>query len=74
LLAIGQLIDNARYIQAIGQLVLIDVAPAFDFDFGRRINSDAPRLLLDICRELGHEPKIVFPPVLSSCMVAICPI
>ncbi|MFZ6772136.1 D-erythronate dehydrogenase [Undibacterium sp. SXout7W] len=31
-----------------------------DFDLGMRINLDAPRLLLDICRELGHKPKVVF--------------
>jgi nucleoside-diphosphate-sugar epimerase len=31
-----------------------------DFDLGMRINLDASRLLLDISRELGHKPKIVF--------------
>lgn len=31
-----------------------------DFDLGMRINLDASRLLLDICRELGHQPKVVF--------------
>jgi nucleoside-diphosphate-sugar epimerase len=31
-----------------------------DFDLGMRINLDASRLLLDICRELGHKPKVVF--------------
>jgi nucleoside-diphosphate-sugar epimerase len=31
-----------------------------DFDLGMRINLDASRLLLDICRELGHTPKVVF--------------
>jgi nucleoside-diphosphate-sugar epimerase len=31
-----------------------------DFDLGMRINLDASRLLLDICRELGHAPKVVF--------------
>ncbi len=31
-----------------------------DFELGMRINLDAPRLLLDICRELGHKPKVVF--------------
>jgi nucleoside-diphosphate-sugar epimerase len=31
-----------------------------DFDLGMRINLDATRLLLDICRELGHRPKLVF--------------
>jgi nucleoside-diphosphate-sugar epimerase len=31
-----------------------------DFELGMRINLDAPRLLLDICRELGHQPKVVF--------------
>jgi nucleoside-diphosphate-sugar epimerase len=31
-----------------------------DFDLGMRVNLDAPRLLLEICRELGHAPKVVF--------------
>ena len=31
-----------------------------DFELGMRINLDASRLLLDICRELGHKPKVVF--------------
>jgi nucleoside-diphosphate-sugar epimerase len=31
-----------------------------DFDLGMRINLDSSRLLLDICRELGHQPKVVF--------------
>jgi nucleoside-diphosphate-sugar epimerase len=31
-----------------------------DFDLGMRINLDASRLLLDISRELGHKPKVVF--------------
>jgi nucleoside-diphosphate-sugar epimerase len=31
-----------------------------DFDLGMRINLDASRLLLDICRELGQRPKVVF--------------
>jgi nucleoside-diphosphate-sugar epimerase len=31
-----------------------------DFDLGMRINLDATRVLLDISRELGHKPKIVF--------------
>jgi len=31
-----------------------------DFDLGMRINIDAPRLLLEICRERGHKPKVVF--------------
>ena len=31
-----------------------------DFELGMRINLDAPRLLLDICRALGHKPKVVF--------------
>jgi nucleoside-diphosphate-sugar epimerase len=31
-----------------------------DFDLGMRINLDASRLLLDVCRELGHKPKVVF--------------
>ncbi|MBC8106190.1 MAG: SDR family oxidoreductase [Anaerolineae bacterium] len=31
-----------------------------DFDLGMRINVDASRHLLDICRGLGHRPKVVF--------------
>ena len=31
-----------------------------DFDLGMRINLDASRLLLEICRKLGHRPKVVF--------------
>ena len=31
-----------------------------DFDLGMRINLDASRLLLDVCRERGHAPKVVF--------------
>ncbi|SFU56940.1 D-erythronate dehydrogenase [Pseudoduganella namucuonensis] len=31
-----------------------------DFELGMRINLDASRLLLEICRELGHRPRVVF--------------
>jgi D-erythronate 2-dehydrogenase len=31
-----------------------------DFELGMRINLDASRLLLDICRERGHQPRVVF--------------
>ena len=31
-----------------------------DFDLGMRINVDASRRLLDICRGLGHRPRVVF--------------
>lgn len=31
-----------------------------DFDLGMRINLDASRLLLDVCRERRHHPKVVF--------------
>ncbi|MES2068767.1 MAG: D-erythronate dehydrogenase [Pseudomonadota bacterium] len=31
-----------------------------DFELGMRINLDASRLLLEVCRELGHIPKLVF--------------
>lgn len=31
-----------------------------DFDLGMRINLDAPRLLLEVCRARGHQPKVVF--------------
>jgi nucleoside-diphosphate-sugar epimerase len=31
-----------------------------DFDVGMRINIDASRALLEVCRRLGHCPKVVF--------------
>jgi nucleoside-diphosphate-sugar epimerase len=31
-----------------------------DFELGMRINLDASRLLLDICRQRGHKPRVVF--------------
>lgn len=31
-----------------------------DFDLGMRINLDAPRQLLEVCRAIGHKPKVVF--------------
>ena len=31
-----------------------------DFELGLRINVDATRLLLDICRRRGHRPRLVF--------------
>lgn len=31
-----------------------------DFDLGMRINLDASRLLLDVCRARGHKPRVVF--------------
>jgi len=31
-----------------------------DFDLGMRINLDASRLLLDVCRHRGHGPRVVF--------------
>ena len=31
-----------------------------DFELGMRINLDASRLLLDICRERAHQPRVVF--------------
>jgi nucleoside-diphosphate-sugar epimerase len=31
-----------------------------DFDLGMRINVDATRLLLDVCRATGHRPRVVF--------------
>lgn len=31
-----------------------------DFDLGLRINLDATRLLLDVCRAIGHRPRVVF--------------
>ena len=31
-----------------------------DFDLGMRINVDASRQLLDVCKRLGHRPKFVF--------------
>ena len=31
-----------------------------DFELGMRINLDASRLLLDLCRKRGHKPRVVF--------------
>ena len=31
-----------------------------DFDLGMRINLDASRLLLEVCRARGHRPRVVF--------------
>jgi nucleoside-diphosphate-sugar epimerase len=31
-----------------------------NFDLGMRINVDASRLLLDVCRTCGHRPRVVF--------------
>jgi nucleoside-diphosphate-sugar epimerase len=31
-----------------------------DFDLGMRINVDATRLMLDLCRTMGHRPRVVF--------------
>lgn len=31
-----------------------------DFDLGMRVNLDATRTLLEICRALGHRPRVVF--------------
>jgi nucleoside-diphosphate-sugar epimerase len=31
-----------------------------DFELGMRINLDAPRELLEVCRAVGHKPKVVF--------------
>ena len=31
-----------------------------DFELGMRINLDAARMLLDVCRECGHQPKVIF--------------
>src|SRR5207302_7575062 len=31
-----------------------------DFDIGLRINIDASRALLDVCRARGHQPRVVF--------------
>ena len=31
-----------------------------DFDLGMRINLDVARILLETCRRVGHQPKIVF--------------
>jgi D-erythronate 2-dehydrogenase len=31
-----------------------------DFELGMRINLDASRLLLELCRQRGHRPKVVF--------------
>ena len=48
-------------VQAIFHLAAIVSAQAeADFDLGMRINVDASRSLLEVCRAAGHRPKIVF--------------
>ena len=37
-----------------------------DFDLGMRVNFDATRTILEICRARGHRPRVVFA---SSCAV-----
>ena len=37
-----------------------------DFDLGMRVNFDATRALLEVCRARGHRPRVVFA---SSCAV-----
>src|ERR1700753_419996 len=39
---------------------VVSGAAEADFDLGMRINLDASRLLLDLCRAAGHRPKVVF--------------
>ena len=31
-----------------------------DFDLGMRVNVDGTRLLLDTCRAVGHQPRVLF--------------
>jgi nucleoside-diphosphate-sugar epimerase len=64
----GDIADGALLRQAIGTdttsifhlAAIVSGQAEADFDLGMRINLDASRLLLDICRELGHAPKVVF--------------
>lgn len=39
---------------------VVSGAAEADFDLGMRINLDASRLLLDLCRAAGHRPLVVF--------------
>jgi D-erythronate 2-dehydrogenase len=64
----GDISDRAvleRYIdgttQAIFHLAAIVSGQAeADFDLGMKINLDASRALLDVCRAAGHAPRVVF--------------
>jgi len=39
---------------------VVSGAAEADFDLGMRINLDASRLLLELCRRAGHRPRVVF--------------
>jgi nucleoside-diphosphate-sugar epimerase len=52
---IGPDVDLVFHLAAI-----VSGAAEADFDLGMRINLDASRMLLDLCRQAGHRPRVVF--------------
>jgi len=52
---IGPDIDLVFHLAAV-----VSGAAEADFDLGMRINLDASRALLDLCRAAGHRPRVVF--------------
>jgi nucleoside-diphosphate-sugar epimerase len=53
--AIGPGVDLVFHLAAV-----VSGAAEADFDLGLRINLDASRLLLDLCRAAGRRPRVVF--------------
>lgn len=64
----GDLSDPAVLRQAIDQdtgvvfhlAAVVSGQAEADFDLGMRVNLDASRALLETCRELGHQPRVLF--------------
>jgi nucleoside-diphosphate-sugar epimerase len=56
---LGQVIDT-RTISIFHLAAIVSGMAEADFDLGMRINVDATRSLLDICREHAHRPRVVF--------------
>ncbi|MGB3432167.1 D-erythronate dehydrogenase [Achromobacter sp.] len=65
---VGDIADPAVLRQAIGTdtrvifhlAAIVSGQAEADFDLGMRINLDASRALLDTCRALGHQPRVIF--------------
>ncbi|HEY9273606.1 D-erythronate dehydrogenase [Achromobacter sp.] len=65
---VGDIADPAVLRQAIGTdtrvifhlAAIVSGQAEADFDLGMRINLDASRALLETCRTLGHQPRVIF--------------
>lgn len=65
---VGDIADPAVLRQAIGTdtrvifhlAAIVSGQAEADFDLGMRINLDASRALLETCRALGHQPRVIF--------------